>query len=101
MSTTITVNPAPAAPVANFTTNVVSGTAPLRVQFTNETTGKFTSCFWNFGDGTTCSVSSPPVHTYTQAGAYTVTLTATGLGGTNNSSVTIDVTASSKAKAGK
>jgi PKD repeat protein len=96
VSTTINVNPTPAAPVSNFTTNVVSGTVPLIVQFTNGATGSITSYLWSFGDGTTSSVADPPAHTYSKTGTYTATLAVSGPGGTNNSSVSISALASSK-----
>ncbi len=35
----ITVSPAPVAPVAAFTSDVQTGTAPLSVQFTDQSTG--------------------------------------------------------------
>lgn len=61
-------------PVASFTS--VSTTAPYEdVLFFN--TGTYgLEYLWNFGDGST-SNESEPVHLYTEAGNYTVTLTAT------------------------
>ncbi|MFY1642735.1 PKD domain-containing protein, partial [Methanoculleus bourgensis] len=63
-----------AAPVANFTANRTSGTAPLTVRFTDTSTGEITAWSWDFGDGNTSS-ERDPVHTYTAPGTYTVTLT--------------------------
>jgi len=63
-----------AAPVANFTANRTSGTAPLAVRFTDTSTGNPTTWAWDFGDGNT-STEQNPVHTYTTAGVYTVRLT--------------------------
>ena len=60
----ITVNQ-PTAPVANFSANQTSGTAPLTVQFANSSTNS-TSWSWNFGDGTT-STAQKPANTYTTA----------------------------------
>ena len=74
----ITVNPA--APVANFTGNPTSGTAPLTVGFTDTSTNTPTSWSWNFGDSST-STSQNPSHQYTGAGSYTVSLRATNAGG--------------------
>jgi len=54
----------------------LSGTAPLMVTFTDQTTGVPTAWSWNFGDGAT-STQQNPVHTYTAGGTYTVTLQAT------------------------
>jgi PKD repeat protein len=71
-----------APPVANFTATPRSGTKPLVVQFSGLSTGSITSRLWNFGDGTT-STQKNPVHTYQNAGSYTVSLTVTGPGGSN------------------
>ena len=60
---------------AQFTANITSGIAPLTVQFTDLSTGGPTSWHWDFGDGNT-STAQNPQHTYTTAGLYTVTLTA-------------------------
>jgi gliding motility-associated-like protein len=57
------------APV-NFTSNAVCG--GLTVAFDNPTAVAGT---WNFGDGSPTSNAVDPTHTYTQAGAYTVTFT--------------------------
>ena len=72
---------APAAPVVSFSASPASGPAPLSVTFNNTTSGQVTSWAWNFGDGTSSIVKSP-THVYSAAGSYTVTLTATGTGGT-------------------
>jgi PKD repeat protein len=84
----------PPAPVANFTANVTSGTAPLTVQFNDTSTGTPTSWSWTFGDGGT-SAEQNPVHTYTTAGTYTVNLTAANAGGSDREekAAYIDVTA--------
>ncbi|NYT06029.1 MAG: PKD domain-containing protein, partial [Methanomicrobiales archaeon] len=50
------------------------GRVPLTVAFTDRSTGYPTSWFWDFGDGTT-STDQHPLHTYTEAGTYTVSLT--------------------------
>jgi PKD repeat protein len=62
-------------PTADFTSGARSGPIPLTVKFTDASTGRPTSWSWDFGDGTT-STQQNPSHTYTNAGAYTVTLTA-------------------------
>jgi hypothetical protein len=59
---------------AEFTQNVTSGAAPLTVQFTDKSSGRSNSWLWDFGDGATSALQNP-VHTYTGAGTYTVTLT--------------------------
>lgn len=52
-------------PVAAFTSNVTSGSNPLAVQFTDQSTNNPTSWLWNFGDGTT-STEQNPTHTTQQ-----------------------------------
>ena len=53
-----------------------SGCAPYPVQVTNTSTNA-TSYLWNFGDGSPTSASTtPPLHTYTSPGTYTITLVA-------------------------
>ena len=59
-------------PVSNFSTSTVSGCNPLTVPFTNASSGA-TAYSWNFGDGT-LGTAAAPVHTYTSAGVYSVTL---------------------------
>ena len=69
-------------PVPGFIANVTEGTFPLTVQFTDES--QYTeSVEWDFGDGNTSNELNP-VHTYSEAGLYSVSLIATG----NNTSVT-------------
>ncbi len=57
---------------ANFNP-VPVGCAPYNVQFENTSQG--TSFLWNFGDGTTSTLTNPS-HTYSNGGTYTVTLIA-------------------------
>jgi PKD repeat protein len=87
-STTYSITVAPpvvvTAPVASFTTSVASGTFPLPVTMTDTSTNTPTSWAWDFGNGTTSTVQNPLV-TYTVAGTYSVTLTATNSAGTNTS----------------
>ncbi len=66
--------PIPPGPLANFNADSLIGCAPLTVYFTNTSTNS-TSWTWNFGDGNT-SNAQHPVHTYTAAGTYSVSLTA-------------------------
>jgi len=63
-----------AGPTAGFVGSPTSGTEPLTVSFTNQSTNA-TSYSWNFGDGGT-STATNPNHTYNSDGVYTVTLTA-------------------------
>jgi PKD repeat protein len=69
------------APVADFTADPASGTAPLTVNFTDLSTGSITDWAWDFGDSGT-STEQNPAHIYNTPGAYTVSLTVTGPGGT-------------------
>jgi len=71
------------APVADFSGNPTEGDVPLTVQFTDESTNTPTSWLWDFGDGES-STEQNPEHIYTKAGTYTVTLTATNEGGSDD-----------------
>ncbi|PKL58703.1 MAG: cell surface protein, partial [Methanomicrobiales archaeon HGW-Methanomicrobiales-5] len=69
----IPVCAAEAVPVASFVSNANTGIAPLNVQFIDTSTNSPISRAWSFGDGGTSTVQNP-VHTYSTAGTYTVTL---------------------------
>jgi PKD repeat protein len=73
----------PPAPVANFSGNPTSGTAPLTVTFTDLSTNGPTSWSWTFGDGGT-GAGQNPSHQYANAGTYTVSLTAANAGGSDS-----------------
>jgi PKD repeat protein len=73
-------------PVVAFSANPTNGAVPLTVTFTNLTTGA-TNFAWTFGDGHT-STNAEPVNTYTNAGLYTVSLVATGPGGSSTLTLT-------------
>ena len=83
-------SPEPVPPVADFTSDVTSGNAPLTVTFTDRSTGDPTAWNWDFGDGTD-STDQNPVHTYTSAGTYTVTLTVSNADGAVSKDGTITV----------
>jgi gliding motility-associated-like protein len=68
---------------ADFTASSVSGCDPLIVAFTDASTGTPTSWQWDFGDSSPNSFVQNPTHTYTTAGTYTVTLTATNGSGSD------------------
>ncbi|MCB2230977.1 PKD domain-containing protein [bacterium] len=80
-------------PVANFTGSPTSGTYPLTVNFTDLSTNSPTGWSWNFGDGGTSSAQNPS-HTYTSAGTYTVSLTATNSCGSDGETKTAYITVS-------
>ena len=68
-------------PVADFSSSVMDGPAPLTVSFTNLSKGYPESYAWDFGDGTPISPETSPRHTYTKPGNYSVILTVkTGVG---------------------
>lgn len=62
---------------ANFSAATTSGSAPLTVQFTDQSTGPITLWTWVFGDGGGSKVRQA-AHTYTVPGTYAVTLTVSG-----------------------
>ncbi|HRU18555.1 MAG TPA: PKD domain-containing protein [Bacteroidia bacterium] len=77
------------APVASFSYSGASVPAPATVTFTNNSTNA-TSYAWDFGDNGT-STEKDPQHTYTAGGVYAVQLTATGPGGTNSITKTVNI----------
>lgn len=62
-------------PIADFYADFTSGNAPLYVVFHNTAINEDT-WLWDFGDGST-SHFPHPVHTYSEPGYYTVSLTVT------------------------
>jgi PKD repeat protein len=76
---------------ADFTAAPTTGPAPLNVTFTNLSTGSYTTCLWDFGDGTN-STACVPTHQYTTPGLYTLSLTITGPGGTDTHTKTNHIT---------
>ena len=71
---------------ADFSVFPQTGYAPLNVQFTDLCTTLNTAIIsweWDFGDGFN-STDANPSHTYIVAGSYTVSLTVSGTGGTND-----------------
>lgn len=66
----------PPPPVADFS-GPSAGCAPLTVQFEDQSE-HVTAWFWDFGDGNTSNAQNP-VHTYNQAGVYTVSLSVSGI----------------------
>jgi len=78
----ITVRAPGNPPVADFVGSPTSGTAPLSVQFTDQSTGNPTSWSWDFGDGGT-STAQNPTHVYQNPGTYTVTLTVSNADGSD------------------
>jgi PKD repeat protein len=85
------------APGADFEADVVSGTAPLTVNFDGtasaDVDGTIASYAWNFGNGQNGTGAVPAAATYTFPGTYTATLTVTdNKGATGTATKTITVT---------
>jgi parallel beta-helix repeat protein len=70
----------PTPPVAGFVASPTSGSPPLEVQFTDQSSGDIISWDWTLGDGGV-SGARHPAHTYVCASPYTVSLTVSGPGG--------------------
>ena len=77
---------ASAPPTAAFISTPTSGTAPLSVTFTDQS-DVLAGTMWNWSFGDTnwfnSTVTSNPMHTYTSAGTYDVSLTVTNASGSN------------------
>ena len=78
---TLTVILPPPAPIADFAAEPTNGLAPLTVAFTNLSLNA-SDFVWDFGDGNS-STNAHPTNVYSNAGSFTVTLTAIGPGGSN------------------
>jgi len=92
----ITVTKTGAAPVAAFVANQTTGTVPLSVQFMDASTNTPASWLWSFGDGA-FATGQNPVHTYSSAGTYSVTLTVTNEKGATTISQTGYITVTKEA----
>jgi PKD repeat protein len=87
----VTAGPAGFPPVAAFSGTPTSGDYPLAVSFTDASTEVPTGWSWSFGDGAT-STAQNPSHTYTAAGNYTVSLTASNAFGSDTETKTSYIT---------
>ncbi|AKB36450.1 hypothetical protein MSSAC_1860 [Methanosarcina siciliae C2J] len=76
-------------PVANFSSNVSEGFAPLSVQFTDSSENA-TGWNWDFGDGAVSNEQNP-AHTYLSPGNYTACLIVNNTDGTDSRFTTITV----------
>ncbi len=74
-------------PTADFSGTPTSGIVPLEVSFIDLSTDSVDTWLWEFGDEG-ISTAQSPVYTYYQAGTYTVSLTASGPGGSNTATKT-------------
>lgn len=70
-------------PVADFSASPLTGNAPVIVDFSDSSTNTPTSWNWNFGDGGTAAAQNPS-YVYQAAGTYTVSLTSTNAGGSDD-----------------
>jgi PKD repeat protein len=77
---------------ADFFANRTAGAVPLRVVFSDHSSGTVDTYLWNFGDGVT-STDASPVHTYRKPGSFAVTLTIKGAAGTQTKTRTAYVNA--------
>jgi PKD repeat protein len=87
---TATLTIAHPEPVAAFTMDRHSALTLQAVHFFNNSENA-TSYVWQFGDGTS-STEQSPIHSYSVAGTFTITLTANGPGGSASASDQISVT---------
>ncbi len=79
----------PLLPVADFSSSVTSGNAPLSVQFI-DLSSNAAEWNWDFGDGNS-STEQNSMHIYSTAGSYTVNLTVSNENGTDSKLSTINV----------
>lgn len=76
--------------IPDFSANITTAAfPPLTAGFTSHCVGTVDTWNWSFGDGT-YSEEERPVHTYTAAGAYTVSLSVTNSACQNNTIVRKD-----------
>ena len=80
-------------PTAAATASTDGGSAPLTVSFTGsgseDPNGSALTYAWDFGDGTTSNVVTPPPHIYTVTGNYSAKLTVTNTAGLSSSQTII------------
>lgn len=83
------------APVAEFSATPTVVTKRTEIQFTDLSEGGVNGWLWDFGDGKT-SIDQNPKHAYSRIGDYTVSLTASGTGGTDAETKTNFITVKRK-----
>ena len=83
MCTVSGIKPSLKTPVADFFANITSGNAPLKVLFTDNSTGSPNFWYWDFGDGIKSKHALNATHTFTEKGEYDVSLTVTNKNGSN------------------
>ncbi|MGE5317071.1 MAG: PKD domain-containing protein [Chloroflexota bacterium] len=81
----LTLDTSGATPIANFSADTTSGSYPLKVNFTDNSTNNPTSWAWDFdGNGIVDSTAQNPSCKYKTQGNYTVVLTVENEDGSNN-----------------
>lgn len=75
-----------ALPTVTFSASPLFAYPGDTIFFTDLSTQNPTVWLWNFGDGNTSTLQNP-THTYAVSGAYTITLDATNVNGTNTKSI--------------
>ena len=77
-------------PSAGFSFSPTSPVVGQAVTFTDTSSGNPSSWLWNFGDGQSSTLRNP-IHTFTVAGVFNVTLTATNATGSSSKTVSLPV----------
>jgi beta propeller repeat protein len=77
-------------PISAFTASPRTGKHPLNVQFTDKSSDAY-YWYWTFGDKSTSTLENP-MHKYTKAGKYAVTLTVKNSAGKNTKTVSNYIT---------
>ena len=77
-----------------YTAFPTSGSVPLTVNFTDQSSNSPTSWQWDFGDGNK-SIACNPSHTYNNTGTYSVSLTVSNDYGSNSTTKVNYITVSS------
>lgn len=75
-------DPGNSPPTAGFAADKTTGGVPCTVRFYDQSTGEVDSRLWDFGDGFTSTLRDP-VHQYTRAGAFRVSLTVSNAYGSD------------------
>jgi PKD repeat protein len=83
--------PGATPPVANFISNISTICPGECVTFSDQSTGNISTWAWDFGDGTTSTQQTPPIHCFSNPGNYTVNLTVGNSGGTSSYTMNITV----------